>query len=108
MNLHICAKFGGNRPSGLVAFPEFVVRLVRLFAAVLADSRKEHVKHVAFSGALAEELMIFCRHVRTELYIGVYIDEDRTGYVCMYVCVIVILLGFFYTPHLVMILLCTK
>ena len=24
---------------------------------------------VAFSGALAEELMIFCRHVRTELYI---------------------------------------
>ena len=24
---------------------------------------------LAFSGALAEELMIFCRHVRTELYI---------------------------------------
>ena len=23
---------------------------------------------VAFSGALAEELMIFCQHVRTELY----------------------------------------
>ena len=23
---------------------------------------------VAFSGALAEELMLFCRHVRTELY----------------------------------------
>ena len=27
---------------------------------------------VAFSGALAEELMIFCRHERTELYIYIY------------------------------------
>ena len=31
---------------------------------------------VAFSGALAEELMIFCRHVRTELYIYIYIDRQ--------------------------------
>ena len=68
-------------------------RLVRLLAAVRADSRKTRQKQhlyienynsgptmqtstslsfftqifVAFSGALAEELMIFCRHVRTEL-----------------------------------------
>ena len=96
MNLHRCAKFGANRPSRLVAFPEFVLRLVRLFAAVRADSRKNTPKKqhlfienynsgptmqpstsltfftaifVAFSDALAEELMIFCRHVRTELYI---------------------------------------
>ena len=79
----------------LVAFPEFVLRLVRLFAAVRADSRKNTPKKhlyienynsgpnmqtstsltfftaifVTFSGALAEELMILCRHVRTELYI---------------------------------------
>ena len=78
MNLHIFAKFGANRPSRLVAFHEFVLRLVRLFAAVRADSRKNAKKttstsltfftaiFVAFSGALAEELMIFFRHVRTE------------------------------------------
>ena len=98
MNLHMCAKCGANRPSRLIAFPEFVLRLVRLFAAIRADSRKNTPKNtiiflyienynsgpnmqtstsltfftaifVAFSGALAEELMIFCRHVRTELYI---------------------------------------
>ena len=94
MNLHMCATFGANRPSRLVAFPEFVLRLVRLFAAVRADTRKTTKKNVyienynsgsnmqtptsltfftaiflAFSGALAEELLIFCRHVRTELYI---------------------------------------
>ena len=40
MNLHMYAKFGANRPSRLVAFPELVVMLVRLFAAVRADSRK--------------------------------------------------------------------
>ena len=107
------AKCGANRPSRLVAFPEFVIRLVRLFvscqkttfihrklkfrlfAAVRADSRKntQNKQHlcienytsgpnmqtstsltfftaifVAFSGALAEELMMFCRDVRTELY----------------------------------------
>ena len=94
MNLHMCAKFGANRPSRLVAFPEFVLRFVRLFAAVRADSSKNTPKNntytvyienynfgpnmqtstsltfltaisVAFSGTLAEELMIFCRHVRT-------------------------------------------
>ena len=88
----MCAKYGANRPSRLVAFPEFVLRLVRLFAALRAQkhAKKQHlyVKNynsgpnmqtstsltfftaifVAFSGALAEELMIFCRHVRTELY----------------------------------------
>ena len=98
MNVHMCAKFGANRPSHLVAFPEFVLTLVRLFTAVRADSRKntgkkQHVyiknynsglnmqtptsltfftaNFVAFSGALAEE---FCRHVRTELYKKNYID----------------------------------
>ena len=30
---------------------------------------------VAFSGALAEELMIFCRHVRTELYIDMGVAD---------------------------------
>ena len=100
MNLHMCAKFGANRPSRLVAFSEFVLRLVRLFAAVRADSRKNTPKNniytskiiipartcrhqrtkltffkaifVAFSGTLAEELMIVCRHVRTELYIYIF------------------------------------
>ena len=93
MNLHMCSKFGANRPSRFVAFPEFVLRLVRLFADVRADLHKTRKKthlyienynsgpnmltstsltfftaiFVAFSGALAEELMIFCRHVRTEL-----------------------------------------
>ena len=98
MNLHMCAKCGANQPSRLVAFPECVLRLVRLFAAVCADSRKNTPKKqhlyienynsdpnmqtstsltfftaisVAFSGALAKELLIFCRQVRTELY---YID----------------------------------
>ena len=108
MNLHMYAKFGANRPSGLIAFPEFVLRLVRLFAAVRADSRKNTPKNniytskiifpaqtnmqtstsltfftaifVAFSGALAEELMIFCRHVRTE---SILLKETR---VCVCVC----------------------
>ena len=96
MNLHMCAKFGANRHSRLVAFPEFLLRLVRLFAAVRADWHKNTPKNnictskiinsgpnmqtstsltfftaifVVFSGVLAEELMTFCRHVRTELYI---------------------------------------
>ena len=95
MNLHVF-QIGANQPSCLVAFPEFVLRLVWLFAAVRADSRKYTPKNniytskiiipalnmqtstsltfftaifVAFCGALAEELMIFCRNVRTELYI---------------------------------------
>ena len=64
--------------------------LVRLLAAVRADSRKKqhlYIKNynsgptmlrstsltfftaifLAFNGALAEELMVFCRHVTTEL-----------------------------------------
>ena len=79
----MCAKFGANRPIRLVAFPEFVLRLVRLFAAVRADSckntpKKQHLYienynsgrnmqtstsltfftaiFVAFSGAIAEDL----------------------------------------------------
>ena len=91
MNWHMCAKFGANLPSRLVAFPEFVLRLVRLFAAVRADSRKKQHLYIenynsgpnmqtstpltfftaiflAFSGMLAEELMILCRSVTTELY----------------------------------------
>ena len=39
-----CAKFGADRPSRLVAFPEFVLRLVRLFATVRAGSRKNTPK----------------------------------------------------------------
>ena len=100
MNFHMCAKFGANRPSRLVAFPEFVLRLVRIFAAVRADLAQKHAKKqhlyiknynsgpnmhtstsltfftaifVAFSGALTEELMIFYRHVRTELHL--YIER---------------------------------
>ena len=45
MNLHMCAKFGANRPRRLVAFPEFVLKLVRLFAVVRADSRKNTPKN---------------------------------------------------------------
>ena len=96
MNVHMCVKFGANRPSRFVAFPQCVLRLVKLFVAVRAESRKNTPKKqhlyienhnsgpnmqtstsltlftaifVAFSGALAEELTIFCRHIRTELYI---------------------------------------
>ena len=89
MDLHMCAKFGANRPSRLVAFPDFVLRLIRLFAAVRADSRKNTQKNhlyiensganmqtstslafftaifVAFSGALAEELMRSITRART-------------------------------------------
>ena len=35
----MCAKFGANWSSRLVAFSEFVLRLVRLLAAVRADIR---------------------------------------------------------------------
>ena len=45
MNLYMCAKFGANRSSRLVAFLEFVLRLVRLVAAVRADSRKNTPKN---------------------------------------------------------------
>ena len=42
----MCAEFGANRPNRLVAFPEFVLRLVRLFVAVRADSRKNTPKNI--------------------------------------------------------------
>ena len=42
MNMHMCAKFGANRSSRLVAFRKLVFRLVRLLAAVSAGSRKKH------------------------------------------------------------------
>ena len=44
MNLHMCAKFNTIRPSCLVAFPEFVLRLVRLFAAVRAKKQHLYIK----------------------------------------------------------------
>ena len=40
MNLHMCGKFGANRSSRFVAFPEFVLTLVRLLPAV---RRPDHV-----------------------------------------------------------------
>ena len=52
MNLHMCAKFGANRPSSLVAFPEFVLRLVRLFAAVCADSHKNTPKNNIYTSKI--------------------------------------------------------
>ena len=45
MNLHGCAKFGANRPSLLVAFPECVLMFVRLFPAVRAASLKVLPQH---------------------------------------------------------------
>ena len=62
MNLHVCAKFGANRPSRLVAFPEFVLRLVRLFAAVRADSRKNTPKKIYTSKIIIPART--CRHRR--------------------------------------------
>ena len=38
-----CAKFGANRPSRLVAFSEFVLMLVRLFAAVRKNKPKNNI-----------------------------------------------------------------
>ena len=96
MNVHMCARFGANWPSRLLDYPEFVLRLVRLFAAVRTASRKNtpknqhlYIEHynsgpnmlrstsisfftatfLAFSGTLAEEMMLLCRIVTTELYI---------------------------------------
>ena len=51
-NLHMCANFGANRPSRLIAFPEFVLRLVRLFAAVCADSRKNMPKNNIYTSKI--------------------------------------------------------
>ena len=61
MNLHMYAKFGANRPSRLVAFPEFVLRLVRLFAAVRADSRKNSPKNNIYTSKIIIPTRI-CRH----------------------------------------------
>ena len=52
MNLHMCAKFGANRPSRLVAFPEFVPRLVRLFATVRVDSCKNTPKNNIYTSKI--------------------------------------------------------
>ena len=52
MNLHMCAKCGANRPSRLVAFHEFVLRLVRLFVAVRADSRKNTPKNNIYTSKI--------------------------------------------------------
>ena len=50
--LHMCAKFGANRPSRLAAFPEFVLRLVQFFAAVRADSRKNTPKNNIYTSKI--------------------------------------------------------
>ena len=63
MNVHMCAKFGANRPSRLVAFPEFVLRLVRLFAAVHADSRKNTPKNNNYTSKIIIPART-CRHQR--------------------------------------------
>ena len=98
MNLLRCAKFGANRPSRLVAFPQICAKVSSAFRRCTRWLAQKHAKKttlmilyienynsgpnmqtstsltlctaifVVFSGALAEELMIFCRHVRTELY----------------------------------------
>ena len=52
MNLHMGANYGVNRPSRLVAFPEFVLRLVQLFAAVRADSPKNTPKYLYIENKL--------------------------------------------------------
>ena len=88
-------KFGVNRSSRLVAFPEFVLSSSALShrarCLVQKHAKKQHLYienynsgpnmqtstsltfftaiFIALGGALAEELMICCRHVRTELYI---------------------------------------
>ena len=97
INLHACVNFGPDRSSGLRQDRRWLISLVRLLAAVRADSRRNTPKNnnnnyienynsgpnmltvtslsfftaifVALGGALAVALMIVCRHVRTELYI---------------------------------------
>ncbi len=96
VNLHMCAKCGANRPNRSVAFSRICAkvssafrRCTRWLAQKHAKKQHLYIEHfnsgpnmqtstsltffpaifVAFRGALAKELMIFCRHVRTELYI---------------------------------------
>ena len=94
-NLHMCAKFGGNRSSRLVVFPECVLRFSSALsrcARCLAQKKHAKKQHLyienynsgpnmttstsltfvtaiflALSGALADELMVMCRHVTTAL-----------------------------------------
>ena len=61
MNLHMSANFCANRPSRLVAFPEFVLRLVRLFAAVRDDSRKTTPKNNIYTSKIIITART-CRH----------------------------------------------
>ena len=68
MNLHMCAKLGANRPSRLVAFPEFFFPKVQTSTSLTFFT----ANFVAFSGALAEVLMIFCRPACNDWI--VYID----------------------------------
>ena len=63
MNLHICAEFGANQPSRLVGFLEFVLRLVRLFAAVCADSCKNTPKNDIYISKIIIPAQT-CRHQR--------------------------------------------
>ena len=52
MNLHMCANFGANRSNRLVAFLEFVLRLVRLLAAVHVVSRKNTPKNNIYTSKI--------------------------------------------------------
>ena len=89
MNLHMCAKFGANRPS----FSRMCAKVSSAFRRCTRWLAQKHAKKqhlfienynsgpnmqtstslsfitaifVAFSDAVAEKLIIFCRHVRTE------------------------------------------
>ena len=63
MNLHTCAQFGANRSSRFVGFPNFVLRLVPLFAAVRADSRKNTPKNKIYTSKIIIPART-CRHQR--------------------------------------------
>ena len=105
-NLHMCAKCGANRPNRSVAFSRICAKVssaCRRYTRWLAQkhAKKQHlyIEHfnsgpnmqtstsltfftaifVAFRGSLADELMICCRHIRTELYITSRITRLRSG-----------------------------
>ena len=63
MNLHMCANLVPIGPAGLVAFPEFVLLLIRLFAAVCADSRKNTPKNNIYTSKIIIPART-CRHQR--------------------------------------------